>query len=305
MIKVNGDPITTTPTPGVGTTTTSSSSSSNNNKLGFEIVKAKEEFRDYVDGDHIETVSKTYKLSHTNQTYEYALSKRRQYEKLETGIEMTIWEAAEFLNTIIDESDPDSHIPQINHLLQTAEAIRKVYPGEEYDWFHLAGFVHDLGKILLSPRFKEPQWAVVGDTFPVGCKFDESNIFYQHFKDNPDEQNSKYNTELGVYERNCGLEQVIMSWGHDEYFYHVCVGNKSTLPEEALYIIRYHSFYPWHQQNRYKHLTNEKDESLLKWVKEFNLFDLYSKDPTPIDVDAIKPYYQSLIKKYFPDVLKW
>ena len=44
--------------------------------------------------------------------------------------------------------------------------IRKDYPEE--DWFQLVGLIHDLGKIMAF--YDEPQWAVVGDTFPVGCK---------------------------------------------------------------------------------------------------------------------------------------
>jgi hypothetical protein len=40
--------------------------------------------------------------------------------------------------------------------------------------FHLTGLIHDLGKILAHPEFgSEPQWAVVGDTFPVGCAFSD------------------------------------------------------------------------------------------------------------------------------------
>jgi len=31
----------------------------------------------------------------------------------------------------------------------------------------------------------------------------------------------------------------MMSWGHDEYMYQVLKHNKTTLPEEALYMIRY------------------------------------------------------------------
>ncbi|EGC32573.1 hypothetical protein DICPUDRAFT_49534 [Dictyostelium purpureum] len=244
---------------------------------------------------------------HTFQTYEFALEKKLKYSQLNSGIKMGIWEAAELLNSVVDESDPDSNIPQINHLLQTAEAIRKVYPEEKYDWFVLTGFVHDLGKILLSPKlpFNEPQWATVGDTFPVGCRHDESNIFYEYFRDNPDYYDSKYNSLCGVYKENCGLDNVIMSWGHDEYFYQVCIGNNSTLPKEALYMIRFHSFYPWHRHNKYQNLLNHQDNEMLKWVIEFNKFDLYSKDPEPIDVEALKPYYQSLISKYFPKELNW
>ena len=37
---------------------------------------------------------------------------------------MGIWEAMEFLNTLVDDSDPDTDLSQIEHLMQTAEAIR-------------------------------------------------------------------------------------------------------------------------------------------------------------------------------------
>ena len=49
-----------------------------------------------------------------------------------------------------------------------------------------------------------------------------------------------------------------MSWGHDEYVYHVV---KDQLPDEALYMLRYHSFYPWHKEGEYTHLTNDVDRS--------------------------------------------
>ena len=44
----------------------------------------------------------------------------------------------------------------------------------------------------------------------------------------------------------------------------------------------------------------------LKWVKEFNKFDLYPKGDAIPDVEALKPYYASLLKKYNIDgKLKW
>jgi hypothetical protein len=51
--------------------------------------------------------------------------------------------------------------------------------------------------------------------------------------------NCYFSTKYGVYKTNCGLENVMMSWGHDEYMYQVLKHNKTTLPEEALYMIRY------------------------------------------------------------------
>jgi inositol oxygenase len=270
------------------------------------IAKDKVEFRNYVNSDFQERVQRTYLEQHTNQTYDYAVGKRKQYGSLSTGLELSIWEAAELLNDIIDESDPDVGIPQIHHCLQTAEAIRAAYPGEEWDWFHLTGFIHDLGKLLLLPRFgPEPQWATVGDTFPVGCHFDESIVFHETFKNNPDLHDTRYNTPNGVYEAGCGLENIVMSWGHDEYMYQVCKGNNSTLPLPALYMIRFHSFYPWHKHKAYQHLMNDQDKEMMKWVLEFNQFDLYSKVDKPINVAECREYYSKVAKKYFPEKVKF
>ena len=42
--------------------------------------------------------------------------------------EKSLWEALEYLNTLVDDSDPDTDLTQIAHLLQTAEAIRRRRP---------------------------------------------------------------------------------------------------------------------------------------------------------------------------------
>lgn len=73
-----------------------------------------------------------------------------------------------------------------------------------------------------------------------------------------------------MYEPNCGVQNLMMSWGHDEYLYRFLKHNKSTLPDEARNIIRFHSFYPWHSSGDYKHLCNsEEDEAIKNWVLLF------------------------------------
>ena len=72
-----------------------------------------------------------------------------------------------------------------------------------------------------------------------------------------------------MYKPNCGLQNVTMSFGHDEYMYRVLVGNGTKLPEEGLYMIRYHSFYPWHTGGAYDHLCTDKDRKMLDWIHEF------------------------------------
>jgi hypothetical protein len=48
-----------------------------------------------------------------------------------------------------------------------------------------------------------------------------------------------YSTALGVYQEQCGLRNVYMSWGAAEYLYMLLVLNQTQLPEEALFMIRY------------------------------------------------------------------
>ncbi|XP_022842573.1 inositol oxygenase 2-like isoform X2 [Olea europaea var. sylvestris] len=261
-------------------------------------------FRDYdAESERQKSVEEFYRLQHISQTCEYVKRMREEYGKLDK-IKMSIWECCELLNNVVDDSDPDLDEPQIEHLLQTAEAIRKDYPNE--DWLHLTGLIHDLGKILLLPEFGElPQWAVVGDTFPLGCAFDESIVHHKYFEDNPDSKNPAYTTKNGIYQEGCGLENVVMSWGHDDYMYLVAKANRTTLPSAALFIIRYHSFYPLHKAGAYTQLMNEEDVENLKWLNIFNKYDLYSKSKVRVDVEKVKPYYLSLIEKYFPDKLRW
>src|ERR1700724_2901025 len=123
-------------------------------------------------------VREFYRLNHTGQTREFVLAKKRQYSA-RTRAEKGIWEALEYLNTLVDESDPDTDLSQIEHNLQTAEAIRR---DGHPDWFQLAGLVHDLGKVLWL--WGEPQWAVVGDTFPTGCAYSDKIVFHKFFEAN-------------------------------------------------------------------------------------------------------------------------
>ena len=257
--------------------------------------KSEEEFRQY-DAEANPGVAEFYRLNHENQTVDYVLQKERQYFGLAKG-EKSIWEAAEFLNTLVDDSDPDTDLTQIEHLLQTSEAIRADGLPR---WFVLTGFVHDLGKVLCL--WGEPQWGVVGDTFPVGCAFTKDIVFHEYFAKNPDLHHPVYSTENGIYEPHCGLDKVHMSFGHDGYIYEVM---KNYLPEEALYMLRYHSFYPAHKHGAYRHLMNDHDVDMFRWVNEFNKYDLYSKGHSKPNVKELKPYYDDLFAEFFPAKIRW
>jgi inositol oxygenase len=257
--------------------------------------KSEEEFRNYKE-DANPTVTEFYRQNHAYQTLDFVLEKKREYCGLTRG-EKSIWEMADYLNTLVDDSDPDTDLTQIEHLLQTSEAIRK---DGHPRWFVLTGFVHDLGKVLCL--YGEPQWAVVGDTFPVGCAYSDQIVFPEFFAANPDSKVPEYQTKYGIYEPNCGLDNVHLSWGHDEYIYRV---TRDYLPEPAQYMLRYHSFYPAHKHGAYRHLMNGQDERMFEWVRKFNGYDLYSKGLERPNIKEIKPYYEDLVAEFFPSRIAW
>ncbi|XP_066999675.2 inositol oxygenase [Anabrus simplex] len=266
--------------------------------------KALNAFRNYEvdDEDPIKRrVRETYFKMHTFQTVEFVKGRMEKWLKFD-HLKATMMDVLVKLNELVDESDPDTDVPNIVHAFQTAERIRRDHPDD--DWFHLTGLIHDAGKVMAF--YGEPQWAVVGDTFVVGCEWGDSIVYREtSFKDNPDGQNFKYNSKYGMYEPNCGLDNLVLSWGHDEYLYRMLKHNNAKLPEKALKMIRFHSFYPWHAGGDYRHLCTEKDEETLKAVLEFNKYDLYTKSDGIPDIESLKPYYQSLIDKYIPGVLNW
>ncbi len=257
--------------------------------------KKQEQFRDYR-AEVRPSVKEFYHQNHRLQTVDLVRAKREEFLS-HNRRSMSVWEAMKFLNTLVDDSDPDTDLPQIAHLMQTAEGIRR---DGHPRWFILTGLIHDVGKILAL--YDEPQWCVVGDTFPVGCAFSETIVFPELFADNPDSDVPEYQSSCGMYEPGCGLDNVLMSWGHDEYLYHVV---KDHLPESALYMVRYHSFYAGHRESAYDHLMNDHDREMFKWVRAFNPYDLYTKSDDPPDVDALTPYYQELIGEFFPEKLNW
>ena len=138
-------------------------------------------------------VREFYRQNHTHQTFDFVKAKKAEFLAFKRQ-KMTPWAALDFLNTLVDDSDPDIALPQIDHLIQTAEAMRA---DGQPDWMVLTGFVHDLGKVLCL--FGEPQWAVVGDTFPTGCAWSPKIVYSEFFAQNPDKDRPELQTQHGAY----------------------------------------------------------------------------------------------------------
>ena len=245
---------------------------------------------------------KFYAELYSNQFYGYVIQQNKKYSDL-NNIKLSMVNALQMMDQFIDPSDPDIDEPNSYHAYQTAERIRKKYPLDRE--LQITGLIHDLGKILFT--FGEPNWSIVGDTFVLGCKIPETVVFYDILQDILNKHPDTSNTELGIYEEGCGLDKLIISFGHDEYLYQVLKQNKNhKLSEKYMNIIRYHSFYPWHSKGEYSQFMNEKDHVTLKNVMLFNEFDLYSKEEKNFQVtDKMKEYYNQLLNEFFPNELNW
>src|SRR5262252_9754159 len=94
-----------------------------NPSLFLDGIKNADDFRDY-EAESRASVKELYRLNHANQTLDFVLAKKAKYGKLDKA-EMSVWEAMDFMNNLVDDSDPDLALPQIVHALQTSEAIRQ------------------------------------------------------------------------------------------------------------------------------------------------------------------------------------
>lgn len=269
------------------------------------------DLRNYKTSSRQEIVEHHYKLMRVNQTLDFVLKMEDKYFKFDKA-QMTIREAFEKLGNYIDSSDPDVLFPNIEHMYQTAEGIRKAgLP----DWLQLVGLIHDMGKIMYLWGNREDgqqgtadgnQWALGGDTWIVGCEIPNTIVFPEFNKDNP--EYGKYD-KYGIYSPNCGLEKVKFAFGHDEYMYRMLKYNSErnicTIPHDGLLTIRYHSCYVWHTENEYEHLMNENDYKIKDLVNILNRYDLYTKVEQRVNINEACDYYSKLIDKYLPAELYW
>lgn len=257
------------------------------------------ELRKYDNAD--DAVHALYYDNRSRQTLDFGRAQKLGQARHNRG-KASVGELFAMADRVVDPSDPDTLLTQLQHALQTAEATRTKFPEPRYDWLHLTALLHDLGKGPLALGSGEvtplPMWAVVGDTFALGCRFDKRNVCGKGYASNPDAHDARYNSEVGIYERNCGFDQVVLSYGHDEYLANVLEKNAVGLPELGTYIIRYHSFYPWHQHGAYDALANKRDFERREWLQRFQQCDLYSKTSDPLPAAELLPYYKLLCEKY-------
>lgn len=257
-------------------------------------------FRNYDQLAVDDAVREHYRKMRQNQTVEYVQRMHQKYLTYDKPLHL--WDAMEKLNTLVDVSDPDLDLPNVQHLIQSAEAIRA---DGRPDWMQLVGLIHDLGKVMFlwgsdeDGTSQAEQWGMVGDVFVVGCALPDTCVYPEFNALNPDMQDERYNTPNGIYEEGCGIDKLMLAWGHDEYLYQVLTHHQNnTLPEAGMAMIRYHSFYPWHSGGSYGSLLNHRDKQYLSWIRDFNRYDLYTKCEQTYELEEIKDHYLPIAEKY-------
>ncbi|CAL1168762.1 unnamed protein product [Cladocopium goreaui] len=243
--------------------------------------------------DIVEEMLSKYE-KHCMQTVAFVKEQHERWLKFDKG-ELSVFEALQILSDLGDRRG-----------LQAAERCR----GQGApDWLQLVALIHDLGKVMALPQLAGKdlldEWAVLGDSFPVGCAPDMVGL--PDSKKNLDHSHPLYGTKNGIYQSGCGISNLMMSWGKDEYIYHMLKFNKCTLPAEALNTIRLQSFSLWHEKGAYSQFEATEDAETLKWVKELN--QMCRSDRTGDDQPAgfgQADWMVELLKKYNMDgKLKW
>ncbi len=223
--------------------------------------------------------------------------------------EMTIADAFDELGVIRDKSDPNTSATQDMHGLEAMNAARNAGKPE---WYQLVALLHDLGKRVF--KYGVPQWLAVGDTFVTGCPVSALHVCPVGFVHNPDFVSADRDTYLrdddtffGVYEKGCGLMNVVCSWSHDEWAYQFFKQNfkdrgDTRIPEEGYYFLRFHSLYSWFFEGDYGELEDARDREMREKVRAFAEFDYYSKEEfseQKLDYEALRVYARQLMGEFF------
>lgn len=252
----------------------------------------------------------TVLLNRARQTVDFVDKQKSKMLRDAPRLRMSAWDALLLLKklklssseTVFDQS------------LAVAELCRKSFP--DMKWLHLVGLIHNLGYLTVTKDFgSKPLWTVVGETFPVGCKFSQDISYSQYFSSNPDRRKKIFNHPVGVYKQGCGLDSLRMSWGASEY---LCTALEATnegnkLPREAMFLLRYQKFFSLLNPGQHYHdFMTVEDEECLEMLIEFQTIvdevcssrsnNNAQRESVGHKVEVLK-YYKDLVQEYFPNQL--
>lgn len=253
------------------------------------------------------SVKKFYRNQRRGVTAETTLKDRAAFLPLRKG-KKSMWSLVQTARKYADGSDPDHIKAQLLHLYGAA---KKAMDMKMPKWFVLTCLIHDGGKFLMEWI---PEHRVVGDTFPHLVKPGTEEIFHEEFKLNKDWRLVSKKGSTGFYRKHCGLDAMLMNWGHDEYLFNIVfewIKQNAEFVKKSwkctalelrlmLYMVRFHSFYAFHRQGGYRSLWSKTDEKLRPYLRVFSMFDLYSKPDKLPPLREMDKYFKPLVQGFFP-----
>ncbi|GMF33916.1 unnamed protein product [Phytophthora fragariaefolia] len=198
----------------------------------------------------------------------------------------------------------------IKYMLSTAAAVKD---DGHPDWLQLAVFLRALGMMFLCwtdddnavlRSISAQEWMAKNSTWVVGELIPSSIEFPELNELNADHCSAEKGG--GAAASHCGLEYVMLPWTPDEYLHRVLSNNKTTLPAEALDVIRFWSFKTWYQQDNYDSLCAPQDIDTKEWISSLGKVACVSEDVVQrTSVEDELPYYLGLADKYLLGTLQW
>jgi inositol oxygenase len=163
----------------------------------------------------------------------------------------------------------------------------------EPDWFVLACLMQHFGKAYAflggvdrDGTSKKVNWGLFGESFVLG---------------HPTTQMTRY--VESIYESGCGLSSVTVSFGHAELLYRVLArmrkNRRCNLPDEALFVLRFHSLLSWHSNEEYVDLEDATDVAFKPSIQRFHEVTRETRRELQ-DAAVHQPKFDELVFKYFP-----
>jgi inositol oxygenase len=143
------------------------------------------------------------------------------------------------------------------------------------DWIQFVALIRGLACAVKSttrvPQDGAFDWTILDvESRVVGCKATACGAFAEYQRLNPDKNDERYNTHLGMCKPGEGLEHVLLSWTSSEYMYHMMKHNKVSLPGEGYKILKLSPLVDWHSRGKYQELSTIGDEKVKQSVADFH-----------------------------------
>ncbi|TDH72087.1 hypothetical protein CCR75_000782 [Bremia lactucae] len=244
------------------------------------------------------------KIMRKYQTTAFVQAQYAKYGALQHA-RMSILKACKCVMELAGDSNRDTSWV-MKYMLASAGAVKQ---DGHPDWMQLLVFLRALGMVFLCWTDDEnavlrsisaQEWLRNISTWVVGERISSSIDFPELTELNADcSRRGKRDNALNQGK----VDDVLLTWTPDEYLYRVLSMNTTSLPVEALDIIRFWSF---KASDSFNKASEPQDVDMMDWIASVGKIARVPEQVVQsICVNEELPYYLLLAEKYLPDALQW